>query len=124
MHHNASASIFKNAFRLRQNETEAERILWERLRKKQVLGLRFRRQHPISKFVLDFYCHKVKLAIEVDGGYHLKPEQQRADQLRTEELEAIGVKIIRFENTQVLQETDAVVADIEKELMLLMEHGR
>ena len=113
MHHGASPVIFKNAFQLRERQTKAEAVLWERVRKKQVMGLRFRRQHPISKYILDFYCHKTKLAVEIDGGYHNSPEQKEADHLRTKDLEEMGVRVIRFTNEQVLDDVEGVVGEIE-----------
>lgn len=66
----ASPKIFQRATELRKNMTEAERILWSALRRKQLSGKRFRRQHPIETFIVDFYCHEARLVIEVDGGIH------------------------------------------------------
>ena len=120
MHYDADPGTFRNAYRLRQRETEAEQVLWERLRRKQVLGLKFRRQHPVSKYVLDFYCHRARLGLEIDGEYHDTTAQQLYDKLRTEALEALEIKVIRFANKGVLEDTDAVVAEIERVLRELV----
>lgn len=74
MHNGATPSVFKNAAKLRASMTETEIRLRDYLRTKPI-GFKFRRQHPISGYVLDFYCHKLRLSIEIDGGYHLQKEQ-------------------------------------------------
>jgi len=70
MHQNANANTFHKARWLKENETPAEKLLWEQLKGKKLDGFKFRRQHPLGKYILDFYCHTKKLAIEIDGGYH------------------------------------------------------
>ena len=97
---------------LRQQMTDAELKLWSRIRRKQIFGVQFYRQKPLLDFIVDFYAPSVDLVIEVDGGQHLEPEQQRRDSLRDERLEKIGIRVLRFDNTQVLQELDAVVERI------------
>jgi very-short-patch-repair endonuclease len=74
MYFGATPDIFKKAKELRKCETEAETILWKRLNRNQILGLQFRRQHPIDRFIADFYCAKIKLVVEVDGSIHELPE--------------------------------------------------
>jgi very-short-patch-repair endonuclease len=101
MHDGATPTIFKNAFKLRQNMTEPELLLWEYLKTKP-LQFKFRRQHPISRYVLDFYCHKLRLSIEIDGGYHLNTEQKIKDSERTEYLNSVGITEIRFKNDEIL----------------------
>ena len=91
MFYNAKPHIFEKAKILRQNITKAEEILWEQLRGKKLLGLRFRPQHPIDIFIADFYCHPLKLVIEVDGGVHKSKEQQDYDIGREGELENWGI---------------------------------
>ncbi len=98
-----------NANRLRKNLTEAEKILWNRLRKKQ-LGVRFRRQVPIGQYIVDFYNADCQLVIELDGGQHA--EQLDYDNERTHFLESKGLKVVRYWNNQVLTETDNVVENI------------
>lgn len=102
MFYGASADIFKKASWLRDNETETEKKLWQRLSKSQLHGFRFKRQHPIGYYIADFYCHKARLVIEIDGGSHNAREQKLHDKFRTDELEALGLKVIRFTNEEVL----------------------
>ncbi|MFZ0281389.1 MAG: DUF559 domain-containing protein, partial [Bacteroidales bacterium] len=79
MFYGAKKSIFLRAIELRNNMTQAEKILWEELKKKEIFKARWKRQHPIDIFVVDFYCHKYKLAIEVDGEIHLNEEVRERD---------------------------------------------
>ena len=101
---------------LRRRQTDAESLLWRHLRSTQ-LGARFRRQHPIARYVIDFYCDEARLAIEVDGGGHAELEQLRYDRMRTELLDRIGVKLLRFWNTDVLGNVDGVLETILKEVL-------
>jgi very-short-patch-repair endonuclease len=103
------------ARQLRRNLTDAEKLLWTLLRGRQFGGWKFRRQHPMPPYVLDFYCHELRLAIELDGGQHNTPEQLHYDQQRSEYLAAKGIKVLRFWNNQVLQETEAVLQAIWNE---------
>jgi very-short-patch-repair endonuclease len=93
--------IFQRAKELRNAETHAEKVLWSYLRKKP-LGLKFIRQHPFGIFILDFYCHQIKLVIEVDGSVHLKEEVKQRDKEREEILFKSGLNVIRFTNEDVL----------------------
>jgi very-short-patch-repair endonuclease len=104
MFYNAKSQIFENAKRLRNNMTLAEKKLWECLKGKAMSNFKFRAQHPIDVFIADFYCHKLKLVIEVDGEIHKKPEQREYDIGREEELERLDIKVIRFTNEEI--ETD------------------
>ncbi len=97
----ATPQIFSNAKQLRENMTNAESILWEKLKNNRFHGLKFRCQHPIHKYIADFYCHKLKLIIEIDGGYHLTKNQDEYDNERTENLEFNEIKVIRFTNEEV-----------------------
>ena len=105
---------FEFARELRNNPTEAESFLWDHLH--NIKGIRFKRQHPILYFIADFYCHKAKLIIEVDGGYHTIPEQYEYDKNRNTDLEELGLKVIRFTNEQVLFEIEKTLYVIEKEI--------
>ena len=105
---------FEFARELRNNPTEAESFLWDHLH--NIKGIRFKRQHPILYFIADFYCHKAKLIIEVDGGYHTIPEQYEYDKNRNTDLEELGLKVIRFTNEQVLFEIENTLYIIEKEI--------
>ncbi len=98
--------------KLRTNATDAERLLWSILRNRQLEGLKFRRQHPCQGFILDFYCHEHRLAIELDGGGHLEPEKEAYDAVRTAAITAEGIRLLRFWNHDVLQNTTDVVAEI------------
>ena len=95
--------------------TEAEKIVWERVCKNQ-LGIRIRRQHPLWKFIADFYCHELKLIIEIDGEIHLSKEYIEYDIDREVTLNEFGIEIIRFTNNQVMNETDKVIAAIKKKI--------
>ena len=83
----------------------------------RIKGLRFKRQHPILYFIADFYCHKAKLIIEIDGAYHDIPEQYCFDRNRENELEELGLKVIRFTNEQVLTEIEKTLKIIEVEIL-------
>jgi very-short-patch-repair endonuclease len=113
MFYGAKRKIFQNAEVLRSNMTISEKLLWERLNKSQ-LGVRFKAQHPIDLFVADFYCHKFKLVVEIDGEIHQKRKEY--DEGRTAEMERYNLKVIRFTNDQVLNEIDWVVEEIKKYL--------
>jgi len=102
------------ARKLRADPTEAEKRLWSRLRSRQ-LGVKFTRQFPIGKFVVDFACRSLRLAIELDGGQHA---ENAADEARTRVIEAHGYRVIRFWNNEVLANTDGVILRIGEELAL------
>jgi very-short-patch-repair endonuclease len=110
----ASARIFSNAQKLRANATEAEEFLWLALRENQLDGLKFRRQHPLSIYIADFYCHKLKLVIEIDRGYHQTKEQMILDAERTTAIEFQGLKVIRFTNEEVLLKLAEVLEKIKE----------
>lgn len=109
----APSTSFKKANLFRGNETDAEKILWEKLRNNNLGGFKFRRQHPISLYIADFYCHKLKLIIEVDGEYHYTKEQIPKDEERTEILEFNGIRVIRFSNDEILLNIENVLKEIE-----------
>jgi very-short-patch-repair endonuclease len=113
MYFGATPAIFKLAKELRKNETEAEKILWSKLNKNQIMGLQFRRQHPINIFIADFYCAKLKLVIEADGDIHEIPEYQNHDIGRSDMLNDFGITVIRFTNEQIIQEIDYTMNQIE-----------
>jgi very-short-patch-repair endonuclease len=105
-------SIRTRARELRQPQTPAERALWRRLRNRQ-LGPKFRRQHPIGRFIVDFYCAEARLATEIDGDSHA--EQAKYDAQRTAWLAEQGTRVIRFTNRQVHQQIEAVLEAILNE---------
>ncbi|MES2285013.1 MAG: endonuclease domain-containing protein [Bacteroidota bacterium] len=105
--------LFENAHQLRlANTTKAEKIVWEVIRNRKIENCKFRRLHPIDKFVADFYCHEKKLIVEVDGGYHNKKEQIELDEARTQVVNEYGIKVIRFTNDEVLNDIQSVIEKI------------
>ena len=98
MFYGAGRNTFQKAHFLRSKMTDAEMVLWSRLKNRNIFKVRFRRQHPVDIFVLDFYCHEIKLAIEVDGRIHLKREIQEYDEGRSHDIEKFGIKMLRFTN--------------------------
>lgn len=97
---------------LRCNQTDAERLLWSRLRNKQLYGLKFFRQYSIGSYIIDFYCSKLSLAIELDGGQHNEEQNREYDAARTEYLMAQGINVMRFWNSEVIQNIDGVLEKI------------
>lgn len=112
MHVGAKPELFRYAQEMRKNPTESEKTLWNILRKFRYKGYIFRRQHPVDIFIADFYCHKLKLIVEVDGDIHESDQSMEYDDGRSAELEKYGLRIIRFSNDQVLKETDKVASQI------------
>jgi len=101
---------------LRREQTDAEKKLWQLLHDRQLNGAKFRRQHVIGNTILDFYCHAVKLAIELDGDQHAEPEQQAHDVRRTAFLEQEGIRVLRFWNNDVLVNERGVLQVIDEML--------
>ena len=110
---NTAPVTAEKARKLRQKLTPAEKTLWERLRNRKFKRLKFRRQHPIDRYIVDFICIEKKLVIEVDGGIHQKAEQIEYDRKRTADLEDFGLKIIRFSNEEILNNVFGVLKKIE-----------
>ena len=100
------------AKQLRQQPTEAEAKLWHRLRRKQLDGYRFRRQAPIGRYIVDFFCPDAKLIVELDGGQHAA--QRDYDDRRTNWLESCGYKVLRFWNNDVFENIEGVLGEIER----------
>ncbi|MCF6224478.1 MAG: endonuclease domain-containing protein [Flavobacteriaceae bacterium] len=116
MHDGASSKIFDFASRLRANMTLSEKKLREYLKTKPH-GFKFRRQHPIGKYILDFYCHRKRLSIEIDGKNHNLLDQIINDVERTGYLNRLGIKEIRFKNEEVLNDLDRLKLNIKNELI-------
>jgi very-short-patch-repair endonuclease len=116
MHQGAKPRIFDNARKNRERNTEAEKVLWEALRLKRLDGYKFRNQHPISDYIVDFYCHTARLAIEVDGEYHAIEDQKDYDLRRTEALKNSGIMVLRFSNEEVLKDLESVLTSIRSQL--------
>jgi 5-methyltetrahydrofolate--homocysteine methyltransferase len=109
----ASRELILYARELRSKMTLAEEMLWKLLRRKQLQGFRFRRQHPISYYIADFLCFRANLIIEVDGEIHLLEEHKIHDEVRTAYLESLGFRVIRFTNREVLRTPEMVIQKIE-----------
>lgn len=101
---------------LRKNSTEQEGILWNILRRKQFHNLKFKRQEPIDKYIVDFVCYSKMLIIELDGGQHNEQKNIISDKERTKVLESFGYKVIRFWNNDINNNLEGVLLDIEKYL--------
>ena len=100
----------QRARELRQNNTDAERWLWQRLRSRQLLGQKFRRQVPVGQYIVDFLCRECKLVVEIDGSQHQL--QADYDDRRTQFLESQGYQVVRYWNNEVLQQGEAVLESI------------
>jgi len=109
----ASYVIFEQAKKLRADSTHAEDMLWQYLKQKP-LGYKFRRQHPLKTFIVDFYCHALKLVIEVDGDVHSDRRVAQYDKDRQEYLESQGLNFLRFTNERVEKNMASVMVKIEK----------
>lgn len=112
MHSGASKFHFQRARELRDNSTHSESLLWEYLKTKPH-GIKFRRQHPYSVYILDFYCHSLKLVIELDGSIHNLPDNKLNDEVRQQHLENDGLIVIRFTNDLVEKRFEDVIKEIE-----------
>ena len=102
--------------RLRSNMTGPETRLWSRLRARQLQGLKFRRQHGIGPYIVDFYCSEQSLVIEVDGDSHADPDQMLKDQLRDTYLQSLGLRVIRYCNDDIVKNLDGVLEDLAERL--------
>ena len=105
-----SYAKLNQARRLRRNQTETEKIFWSRVRNRQLEGFKFKRQYPIGHFVVDFLCFEARLVIELDGGQH--DERRAADLNRTQKIEAVGYRVVRFWNNDVNENIEAVLNSV------------
>ena len=105
----ANQEIQQRRRHLRNFATEAEQRLWLVLRKRSLCGLKFRRQYSVGKYIVDFYCPSLRLAIEVDGAHHYTPEQSIYDAERTKYVESRNIKVVRVTNAEVQRHLDEVV---------------
>jgi len=112
-HFGATPKIFERAQQLRKQTTEAEEKLWEQLRNRRFEGLKFRRQHPLNRFVADFYCHEKRLVVEVDGGIHNEKEVIERDEGREVDLQNFGLTIIRFTNEEIMTNMGEVLEKLK-----------
>jgi len=93
-----------------------ELLLWPRLKDKQPNGFRFRRQYGIDRYVVDFYCPELRLAVEIDGGYHCSLDMKEYDPARQTTIEALGIKFLRFTNKEIENDLEKVVSNIKNSL--------
>ncbi|OGY47292.1 MAG: hypothetical protein A3J65_03100 [Candidatus Buchananbacteria bacterium RIFCSPHIGHO2_02_FULL_45_11b] len=112
-------SIMELRRTLRKDSTEAEKILWKYLRGSNFPGYRFRRQYSVDSFILDFYCPRARLAIEIDGEYHNNDEVKEYDKARQEYIEDLGIRFIRFDNQEILNKINDVLSNIKKNLKIV-----
>ena len=117
MFYGASPAIFKRAEELRNKMTSAERIIWEHIHINE-WRLKFRRQHPISNYIVDFYCHQLRLIIEIDGDIHSLEDVKKNDAIREKELKGLGLTLIRFQNEEVYKNSKSVIKKIDE----IIEH--
>jgi len=101
---------------LRRSQTNAEKKLWDLLRNRQFLDVKFRRQFSVSQYIIDFYSPQCGLGIEADGGQHYDEDGKQKDEIRTEELSKFGIKILRFSDYEILNNIEGVVEVIQKEI--------
>jgi very-short-patch-repair endonuclease len=100
------------ARKLRSNMTDSERLLWSRVRRKQLKGFQFYRQKVIGNFIVDFYCPSAKIIIEVDGSQHYEKEALRKDRVRDERLSKLGFEVLRFSSSDVMRNLDGILLEI------------
>jgi very-short-patch-repair endonuclease len=105
---------------LRTNMTDAEKRIWSKINMRQINGYQFCRQRPVGEYIVDFLCLKANLVIEIDGGYHLKGETKGNDRIRDEYLRSLGLNILRFKNSEVLQNVEKVVEIIKSQISLCL----
>src|SRR6185436_15083137 len=123
MFHNADALIFHKARELRNALTQSEQVFWLRL-KENFPEYKFRRQHPILNYIVDYYCHRLKLIIEIDGPIHDHPENQINDQQRQKELESLNLNLIRFTNDQVKNNIEYVIDNLSETIVKLSKEKK
>lgn len=107
-----NADLKSNSRQLRKNQTDCEALLWYRLRRKCLFGIQFYRQRPIGNYIVDFYAPQVKLVVELDGSQHFEESQIAYDTRRDEYLAQQGLTVLRFNNAQMLRETEGVMDTI------------
>ena len=114
----ASNLIFENAKELRKNMTDVEKIMWGYL-KSRPNGFKFRRQHPLGIYIADFYCHKLKLVIELDGSIHDNEDVKLNDNVRQKLIELDGLSVIRFKNEEILNNIEHVLKIIKQKFNVI-----
>jgi very-short-patch-repair endonuclease len=116
LHQGKKGTTQEYARELRHSTTDAEQKLWTLLRNRQLKGKKFRRQHAIANYVVDFYCNESKLAIELDGKFHTEPETKEYDKSRTALMNEIGITVLRFWNEEVIRDSEKMIRKISDHL--------
>lgn len=122
MFYGASPEIFKRAELLRKNQTPDEKLLWLHLKRSQ-LGVRFKRQHPVWMYIADFYCHELKLVIEIDGSIHNLKEIMEHDMIRQKDIISFGIRVLRFKNKEIKADMTSVLDKIKAIINELKTNG-
>ena len=112
LHKEAIGKLYQYGRELRQESTKAEKLLWSELRNRKLNGLKFRRQHPLDKFIVDFYCNEKKLVIELDGGVHDEKINKDYDEARTAMLAGLNIIVLRFKNEDITNNLKEVIRKI------------
>ena len=123
MYYGANPMLFTLAQELRAKMTEAEEILWNAIKINE-WHLKFRRQHPISNYIADFYCHKIKLVIELDGGYHENKEVKMYDEKRENDIGEFGIKILRFRNEEIINNIESVLRKMNDTISAIQQENK
>jgi very-short-patch-repair endonuclease len=116
LHKEAIGKLYQYGRELRQEATDAEKLLWAELRNRKLKGLKFRRQHPLDKFIVDFYCNEKNLVVELDGGVHDEKINKDYDDARTVMLAGFNIIVLRFKNEEVINDMQGVlkkISDVE-----------
>lgn len=119
LHKDAIGKLYQYGRELRQESTEAEKLLWAELRNRKLNGLKFRRQHPLDKFIVDFYCNERKIVVELDGSVHDEKINKDYDEARTAMLAGLNVIVLRFQNEEVISNIEDVLNKIREVADLL-----
>jgi very-short-patch-repair endonuclease len=120
MFYGAKPELFRFAEKMRYAPTDGELAMWRLLKSELLLTAhKFRRQHPISTFIADFYSHKLRLVVEIDGGYHQHKFQKEYDDFRDGDMNQMGITVIRFTNEQVIKQNELVLQKLLDEIRIL-----
>lgn len=119
LHKEAVGKLYQYARELRHESTEAEKLLWAAIRNRKLNNLKFRRQHPLDKFIVDFYCNEKKLAIELDGSVHDVKGNKEYDEARTAMLAELNICVLRFTNEEIVADFDVVLKKIKETAEML-----
>jgi len=123
LHKEAIGKLYQYARELRQEPTAAEKLLWSAIRNRKLNNLKFRRQHPLDKFIVDFYCNEKKLVVELDGGVHDVKRNKEYDDARTEMLTGLNISVLRFKNEEVMSNLNDVLKKICEVAEMLSNDG-